>query len=69
MLITDGDITRGIGGRKRKIVASILEPKYPKLWVEYVRRVSETTGNPIKEVMESRPARRYLEKLEERSEL
>ena len=61
-LIIDGDITRGFI-RKRKILSKFLGIKYiPEPIYNYAKRISEITGLPLEEVLNSKPVRRMLEK-------
>lgn len=61
-LILDGDITTGFL-RKRKILAQILGVKYvPEPIYNYAKRISEITGLPIEEVLESRPVKNMIRK-------
>ena len=74
-LITDGRIQDGFF-RKRRILSLILPEEgfshslsgktIPKMAYSYAKKMANLTGLSIDEVLESKPVRSYIDKLEER---
>jgi hypothetical protein len=73
-LITDGRIQDGFF-RKRRILSLILPESnlsgktIPKMAYSYAKKMANLTGLSIDEVLESKPVRSYIDKLEERVSL
>lgn len=72
-LITDGNIGRGFL-RDRKILTLLLSRgdksttgrEIPKIAYEYAKQMSNLLGKPLDEVLDSKPVRKYIERIEEK---
>lgn len=60
-LLVDGDITNGYV-RKRVILKVLLGRAIPEPIFNYAKRISEITGLPLEEVLESRPVKNMIKK-------
>lgn len=60
-LLLDGNIVSG-WIRKRRVLARIFGEPIPEPIYNYAKRISEITGLPLEEVLQSKPVRRMLEK-------
>lgn len=65
-LIIDGDIRRGFI-RERKLLSIILPEKkentIPEMAYSYAKGISEITGIPLKDVLNSKPVKSYISRI------